>query len=226
MLNRGMSLGVLPAEGQSLILAGALISIALNPLVFASIEPGLAWVRARSAFARELDRRDDPLAQLPMSTHEMFLRNQVVIVGYGRVGRAIADALRERNVPFIIVEDNREIVDRLRKEGQATVLGNAVEPATLIQAHIANARLLVIATPETIEVRAMIQTGRKLNPLLDVVIRSHNVEEAALLEREQAGTVFVGERELANAMTRHVLARIDASRPKAHARTKVPAASA
>ena len=221
----GTSLGVLPAEGQSLILAGALISIALNPLVFASIGPALAWIRARSAFARELDRRDDPLTQLPMSTDAKFLRNQVVIVGYGRVGRAIAEALRERQVPFIIVEDNREVVDRLRREGQATVLGNAVEPATLIQAHIANARLLVIATPETIEVRQMIQTGRKLNPALEVVIRSHNVEEAALLEREHAGTVFVGERELANAMTRHVLATIDTPDVRQHARVKAAASA-
>ena len=210
----GMSLGVLPAEGQSLILAGALISIALNPLVFASIEPALRWIRARSQLARDLDRRDDPLTQLPMSTDERFLRNQVVIVGYGRVGSFIAAALRERRIPFIVVEENREVVDRLRKEGQATVLGNAVEPATLIQAHIANARLLVIATPETLEVRQMIETGRKLNPGLEVVIRSHNPEEAALLEQENAGKVFVGERELAKSMTRHVLDTIgDADAP-------------
>ena len=78
------------------------------------------------------------------------------------------------------------------KQGQAAVLGNAIEPATLIQAHIAHARMLVIATPQTLEVRQMIDTARTLNPRVQVVLRSHNMEEAALLERENAGKVFVG----------------------------------
>jgi CPA2 family monovalent cation:H+ antiporter-2 len=175
----GMSLAVLPAAGQSLILAGALISIALNPLVFSAIEPALRWIRERSALARKLERTDDPLAELPMSTDEKYLKNQVVIVGYGRVGQGIATALKARGIPFVVAEENREIVERLRGEGQATVLGNAVEPATLIQAHIVDARMLVIATPQTLEVRQMVETARSLNPKVDVVVRSHNAEEAA-----------------------------------------------
>ncbi|HEY2979365.1 MAG TPA: cation:proton antiporter, partial [Burkholderiaceae bacterium] len=206
----GMSLGVLPAQGQSLILAGALISIALNPLVFAASEPALRWIRSRSALARKLDRSDDPLAELPMSTDTRFLKNQVVIVGYGRVGSAIGAALKERGIPFVVAEENREIVERLRDDGQAAVLGNAVEPETLVQAHIADARMLVVATPQTLEVRQMVETARTLNPNVQVVVRSHNVEEAALLEREQAGKVFVGEQELARAMTQHVLANVSA----------------
>ena len=206
----GMSLGVLPAQGQSLILAGALISIALNPLVFAASEPALRWIRARSALARKLDRSDDPLAELPMSTDTRFLKNQVVIVGYGRVGSAIGAALKERGIPFVVAEENREIVERLRGDGQAAVLGNAVEPETLVQAHIADARMLVVATPQTLEVRQMVETARTLNPDVQVVVRSHNEEEAVLLEREQAGKVFVGEQELARAMTQHVLANVSA----------------
>ena len=200
----GMALGVLPAAGQSLILAGALISIALNPLVFSAIEPALRWIRKRSALARKLERTDDPLAELPMSTDAKYLKNQVV-VGYGRVGRGIAMALKANAIPFVVAEENREIVEQLRSEGQAAVLGNAVEPETLIQAHIADARMLVIATPQTLEVRQMIDVARTLNPKVRVVMRSHNAEEAALLEREHAGKVFVGESELARAMTEHVL---------------------
>jgi CPA2 family monovalent cation:H+ antiporter-2 len=204
----GVTLGVLPLAGQSLILAGALISIALNPLLFAAIEPALRWVRARSKLARALDRRDDPLAELPMSTDRKYLRNQVVIVGYGRVGRRIAAALTERGIAFIVADENREIVEQLRAEGHAAVRGNATEPATLIQAHIADARMLVIATPQTLEVRQMIETARTLNPDVQVVVRSHNDEEAALLEREHAGKVFVGESELAHSMTRYVVERV------------------
>ena len=206
----GMSLGVLPAAGQSLILAGALISIALNPLLFAATGPATRWIRERSALARQLDSRDDPLAELPMSTAAELLANQVVIVGYGRVGRGIADALRAAKQPFVVVDDKRETIEQLRTMGTAAVLGNAIEPATLIQAHIATARLMVIATPDTLEVRQMISTARTLNPGIELALRSHNAEEAERLVQEQAGTVFVGEQELARAMTAFVLARVAA----------------
>ncbi len=204
----GMSLGILPAQGQSLILAGALISIAVNPFVFAAIEPALRAMRKHSPLARRLERSDDPLAELPMATDARYLKNQVVIVGYGRVGQGIAAALKARGIPFVVAEANREIVERLRSEGQASVLGNAAEPETLVQAHIADARMLVIATPKTLEVRQMVETARTLNPQVKVVVRSHNAEEALLLESEHAGKVFVGETELARAMTEHVLLHV------------------
>lgn len=217
----GMSLGLLPAEGQSLILAGALISIALNPVVFSAIDPALNWLRSRSQLARQLERSDDPLAELPMSTEPKYLSNQVVLVGYGRVGRYIAKALHERGIPFVVAEQNRDLVEQLREAGQAAVYGNAVEPATLIQAHVAEAHMLVIATPETVEVRRMIQTARTLNPRVEIVVRSHNEEEAALLEGEGGGKVFVGERELAQSMTGHVIERIEAPRASSGNRTSV-----
>src|SRR5574338_759370 len=87
----GLSLKLLPVEGQSLILAGALISIAINPLVFASVKPLQGWIRSRSTLARALERPADPLAELPMSTDERYLSGQVVLVGYGRVGRRIGE---------------------------------------------------------------------------------------------------------------------------------------
>ena len=205
----GVSLGMLPPQGQSLIVAGALISIALNPLLFASIQPALRWIRARSALARSLDRSDDPLAELPMSTDARYLKNQVIIVGYGSVGQGIAAALKQQGVAFVVADQDRELVERLRASGQATVLGDAAEAATLIQAHVAQARMLVITTPQTLGVRQMIDTARTLNPKIEVLIRSRNLEEALLLEGDVAhGKVFVGERELAQAMTRHVLAHL------------------
>jgi CPA2 family monovalent cation:H+ antiporter-2 len=207
----GMALGLLPQQGQNLILAGALISIAMNPFVFSAIEPVRRFLRERSKLARDLEKRDDPLAELPMSTDRKYLANQVVIVGHGRVGMRIAQALDERGVPFIVADENRELVEHLRAQGRAAVFGNAVEPETLVQAHIADARMLVIATPQTVEVRQMVETARTLNPDIEVVVRSHNAEEAALLEREVTGKVFVGESELARSMTEHVLARVATS---------------
>ena len=160
----GISLGLLPVEGQNLILAGAIISIALNPLLFKAIETLQQWLRSTSELARKLERSNDPLAQLPTTVKQEQLSGQVVLVGYGRVGRMIADALIAQGVHFVVAEQNRELVDALRKRGLAAVAGNAADPAVLIQAHIANAALLVIATPDTFHVRTMIQTARALNP--------------------------------------------------------------
>jgi CPA2 family monovalent cation:H+ antiporter-2 len=200
----------LPKEGQNLILAGAIISIALNPLVFRVIEPAQAWIRSRSKLAQTLERPDDPLAVLPMTVDLKRLTGQVVLVGYGRVGRRIGEALTAKGISFVVAEENREIVERLRESGVPAVSGDASDPAVLIQAHIHRARLLVIATPDTFDVRRMIEIARTVNPRVETVVRTHSEAEAALLVKENAGKVFLGEHELALAMIRHVLERYTA----------------
>ncbi|HJV74639.1 MAG TPA: YbaL family putative K(+) efflux transporter [Noviherbaspirillum sp.] len=205
----GLSLGLMPQEAQSLILAGAIISIALNPLVFRAIEPLQAWIRANSALARKLERPGDPLAELPMTVDQNRLTGQVVLVGYGRVGRRIAQALAERGVHYVVAEQNREKVDQLRKQGIAAVAGNAAEPAVLIQAHIARAAMLVIATPDTFHVRRMVEIANMLNPAIRTVVRTHSEQEAMLLKQEKIGKVFLGEQELAQGMSRHILETLE-----------------
>jgi CPA2 family monovalent cation:H+ antiporter-2 len=204
----GVSLGLLPLEGQSLILAGAIISIALNPLVFSAIEPAQKWIRTRSKLAQSLERPDDPLAELPMSIDLHRLTGQVVIVGYGRVGGRIGEALRARGVPYVVAEQNRELVEDLRRRGIAAVRGDASEAAVLIQAHIARASMLVIATPDAFQARRMLETARMLNPSIKTVVRTHSEEEAELLKKDQADRVFMGEHELALGMARYVLERV------------------
>ena len=201
----GVSLGLLPIEGQSLILAGALISISLNPLAFAAIEPAQKWIRARSHLARKFERSDDPLAELPASVDPASLTGHVTLVGYGRVGRRVAEALKEQGIPCVVAEQNREIVERLREQGMHAVSGDAADPAVLIQAHVARARVLVIATPDTLNVRKMVETARTLNPKIEIVLRTHSDEEADLLRKENLGAVFMGEAELARAVATHVI---------------------
>lgn len=203
----GMAVGLLPVEGQSLILAGALISIALNPLAFAAVTPIRSLILKRSALARRFESREDPLAELPTTTERKYLAGQVVLVGFGRVGKRIASALDERAIPYVIAEQNRELVESLRKKGMAAVSGDAADPAVLIQAHIVNAAMLVIATPDAINVRQMAENARLLNPDIEIVLRTHSEEESQLLNKDNIGTVFFGEEELAKGMTNHVLAR-------------------
>jgi monovalent cation:H+ antiporter-2, CPA2 family len=197
-------------------LAGAIISIALNPLVFRAIEPAQAWIRSRSKLAQTLERPDDPLAVLPMTVDLNRLTGQVVLVGYGRVGRRIGEALTANGISFVVAEENREIVEQLRENGIPAVSGDAADPAVLIQAHIQRARLLVIATPDTLDVRRMIDIARTVNPRIETVVRTHSEEEARLLEKENTGKVFLGEHELARSMIRHVLERYAASSEAHH----------
>jgi CPA2 family monovalent cation:H+ antiporter-2 len=211
----GMSLGLLPDLGQNLILAGAIISIAVNPLMFKAINPLQEWLRSKSDVARKLERSTDPLAELPMTVTHERLTGQVVLVGYGRVGKRIAQELTQQGVHFVVAEQNREVVEELRRHDQPAVAGNAADPAVLIQAHIARASMLVIATPDTFHVRAMVETAKALNPDIRCVVRSHNEEEARLLREDTGGAVFVGERELARSMTEHVLQGL-AEAPAAH----------
>jgi monovalent cation:H+ antiporter-2, CPA2 family len=203
----GQALGLLSGEAMSLVLAGALISIAINPFLFAAIAPFRRWVILRSELGRRLEQRHDPYAELPMSTERKYLEGQVVLVGYGRVGRRIAAALEQHDIPYVVAEQNRELVESLRKKGIAAVSGNAADPAVLIQAHIANAAMLVVATPDAINVRQMAETARTLNPGIEIVLRTHSEEESQMLSKDTIGTVFFGEEELAKGMTGHVLER-------------------
>ncbi len=212
----GLSLGLLPAEGMSLVLAGVLLSIALNSFLLSAVDPCQRWLLKRSAVARRLERPEEPYAELPMSTERKYLEGQVVLVGYGRVGRRIAKALDARGIPYVVAEQNRELVDELRKNGGVAVSGNAAEPSVLIQAHIADAAMLVIASPDTFNVRQMAQTARALNPGIEIIVRTHNEEESVLLKNEGIGLVFFGEEELARGMTTHVLERFSPD-PQAHA---------
>lgn len=222
----GLSLGLLPAEGMSLVLAGALISIALNPLLFAAVEPLRRWILQRSALARQLEQRTDPYAELPTSTERKYLQGQVVLVGYGRVGKRIAEALEASGIPYVVVEQNRELVEDLRQQGKVAVSGNAADPVVLVQAHVAEAAMLVVvATPDLFNLRQMAETARTLNSSIEIVLRTHSEDESVLLCKDGIGKVFFGEEELAKGMTHHVLERLGAQVGKSSPGEKAPASS-
>ena len=154
-------------------------------------------------------RRADRLAELPHSFTAEWLTGHVLLVGYGRVGRRISDALVAAEIPVVVIEQNRDLVEELRARGRAAVAGDAaVDPAVLIQGHVVRAKVLVIATPDTVGVRAMAATARQLRPDLPVIVRTHSDDEAELLRSERIGEIFMGEHELALSMTRAVLARV------------------
>jgi CPA2 family monovalent cation:H+ antiporter-2 len=209
----GASLQLLPPEAQSLVVAGAMISIALNPLLFSLVEPLRRQVLARSALARRLEQSTDPLAELPQSTDRRYLARQVVIVGHGHVGRRVATVLASRQVPYVVVERQRDKVEALRNAGVPAVLGDGGEPEVLVQAHVAEAGALVVTVPESEQVRAMLDTARQLNPRIAVLMRADNEEEAQLLREAGADVVLHARGALAAALAADAVARMDAAAP-------------
>lgn len=200
----GLSLGLLPKLGFSLIIAGAFISIALNPFVFRLVEPLRGWLLARSSTARTLEQSQDPMAELPMTTERRLLHGQVVIVGYGVIGKSLADALLTRQIPFVVAEQNRETVEKLRSAGVAAVYGDAVEPAVLIQAHVAEASLLVITANDPVAIGKMVETARTLNPEIGIMVDAEDLSTAQILEGAQLGQVFFSDRLVAEAMVKSI----------------------
>ncbi|MEQ1064462.1 cation:proton antiporter [Acinetobacter sp. XH1741] len=212
----GVSLGLLTLEAQNLILAGALFSITLNSFVFSAIEPVQRWIRERSHLARLLERSGDPLAMLPDEVDQAYLRDQVVIVGYGGVGRRITENLIDQNIKVVIAEENREIVEKLRQSNIAAVSGVATEPGVLIQAHIMHARLLVISPMDILDIHRIVDIAKQLNPQIQVLICAESKEEAAIIRDENIGEVFYAKEEMAKNMSHHILNQIELAHQSTH----------
>jgi CPA2 family monovalent cation:H+ antiporter-2 len=213
----GRSLGLLPEDGFELIVAGALLSITLNPLVFRAVEPLEARLRATPALDGLLRRRAGTLGTIDAATQE-GLRLHAIVCGYGRVGRMIGPALERRGFRYIVITQQRNEVDRLRARGIPAIFGDAANPEVLEMAQISHARLVIVATSDPNESRLIVQRAQALQPGLDFVVRTHSDTEAARL-RGLGGKVQVvhGERELAVQMARYSLRRFGVSATEAEA---------
>jgi CPA2 family monovalent cation:H+ antiporter-2 len=213
----GRSLGLLPEDGFQLIVAGALLSITVNPLVLRSIEPLEARLRAMPVVEALLRRRAGTLGTIDAATQE-GLRLHAIVCGYGRVGRMIGPALERRGFRYVVITQQRNEVDRLRARGIPAIFGDAANPEVLEMAQIGQARLVIVATSDPNESRLIVQRAQALQPGLDFVVRTHSDTEAAQL-RGLGGKVQVvhGERELAVQMARYSLRRFGVSATEAEA---------
>jgi CPA2 family monovalent cation:H+ antiporter-2 len=213
----GRSLGLLPDTGFQLIVAGALISIALNPLLFAVIQPIERRLRASPSLTSFLEWRAGELGQVGPE-EQATLRLHAIVCGYGRVGRLLGPAFERRGFRYVVVTQQRDEVDRLRSGGVTAIYGDAANPVVLDMAGIAHARLVVVATSDPHETRLIVERVRERNATVDLVVRTHSDGEAAHL-RSLGGKVQAvhGERELAVQMARYALRRFGISATEAEA---------
>jgi len=213
----GLTLGLLPAGGFQLIVAGALLSITLNPVLFALIEPVDRRLRDQPWLRALMRRRIGDLAAIDEGQRASLV-NHAVICGYGRVGRLIGPALARRGFKYAVITQERDEVDRLRAAGVIAIYGDAAHPEVLKMANVTAARLVVVAIPEPNATRLIVERVQALDPGVDIVVRTHSDSEAAHL-RSLGGKVQAvhGERELAVQMARYSLRRFGLSSREAEA---------
>jgi CPA2 family monovalent cation:H+ antiporter-2 len=211
----GLALGLLPDEGFQLIVAGALLSIAINPFLFRTVDPLESRLRGNAILARLTARRAGILGTIDEPTRDA-LRLHAILCGYGRVGRLIGPALERRGFRYVVITQQREEVDALRRRGIPALYGDAANPEVLEMAHVERARVVIVATSDAHETRLIVERARGLNPDVDFVVRTHSDTEAAHL-RAIGGKVQAvhGERELAVQMARYALRRFGVSATEA-----------
>jgi CPA2 family monovalent cation:H+ antiporter-2 len=213
----GRQLGLLPDAGYQLIVAGSLLSIALNPVLFGLIRPIDQRVRSSATLMGLLNRRSGDLGRLTPAEQDGN-RLHAVICGYGRVGRLIGPALDRRGFRYVVVTQQRDEVDRLRRAGNVAIYGDAADPVVLRMAGIDHARVVVVATSDPSEARLIAERARSLNEGVDLVVRTHSDTEAAFFQSLGGKVQAVhGERELAVQMARYALRRFGVSATESEA---------
>ena len=192
----GVSLKLLSPTGQDLVLAGALISIMLNPLIFALLD---RWEAARH-------KRQQPVvvADLPPGP-SLDVTDHAIVIGYGRVGSALAQVLHERGVPVIVIDDNEQHVERAHAAGIPAIRGSAAADRVLAEAHPEKARIAILAIPQPLEAGETLAKLRAINPSLTLLARAHSDAEVKHLLEHGADGAVMAERELAYSLAEMVM---------------------
>jgi CPA2 family monovalent cation:H+ antiporter-2 len=206
----GRQLGILPDNASNLLVAAAIISITLNPLLYRWVDPLEAWLRRRSLMSRFLQHRAPDEATAPVFTPHRG-RYRAVVVGYGPVGHTVARLMRENDIEPAVVELNLETVQRLRGEGILAVYGDASHLETLKEAGVADARFLILSASSIRAGQEVIRAARQLNPHLEVLARTAYLREETDLRAAGADAVFAGEGEVALSMTEHIMRELGAT---------------
>ena len=199
----GVALKLLPEEGRDLILAGAILSILVNPLLFAALNRAMPWLAEHE---RE-DTPDEPAsASRGGEANNTQLTGHAVLVGHGRVGSRVAEALLADHVPLLVIEERQEVVEQLHARGIEAFSGNALQPDILNAANLAHARWFISAVPNPFEGGNLVQQARAANPNLEIIARAHSDAEVEHLGKFGASLIIMGEQEIARGIVQHIRA--------------------
>ncbi|RUZ75382.1 Kef family K(+) transporter [Mesorhizobium sp. M7A.F.Ca.US.006.01.1.1] len=229
----GVGLKLLPEQGRDLILAGAILSIVLNPLMFLAIDWMKPWLERRAArtappveakpvgpatepgqvasVAATAKKEDGPPPKTALTGH-------AILIGYGRVGGLVGSALKDAALPFLVIEDADKTLAKLKADSIETVAGNAANAEVFAAANPEGASRLILAIPNAFEAGQIVLRARAANPGINVIARAHSDAEVEHLKGLGADTVIMGEREIARGIVEEVLG----SKPELRRETAEP----
>lgn len=190
----GISLNLLSPQGQNLVLAGAILSIMLNPVLFSLLD---RYLKASESEEKKSPQEtpDDKITQVPVD-----LCNHIVLVGYGRVGSIVGAKLHQLGVPFVVLETSRSRLDSLRSQGIATILGNATNQEVMELARLDRARYLVVTLPNGYEAGKIVAAARNKGGSLTIITHARHQDEVTYLKEHGANQVIMDKQEIANGM--------------------------
>lgn len=189
----GLTLGVMDKDAQNLVLAGAIVSIMLNPVLFSLLDKYLE--RTETIEEQLLEETLEEETQVPVD-----ICGHAIIVGYGRVGGMLADKLRRRNIPVVVVEDTRARFEELAENGFSAILGNGANKETISLARIECAKTLLLTIPNGYEAGEIVATAKEMNPDITVIVRAHYDDEVSFIKERGADHIIIGEHEIAKSM--------------------------
>ena len=203
LVSVGLLYGLLPDDGRDLILAGAMASIALNPVAFYISRRIYEYAEQRPHLAPIFNVRGDDLAHL-RGDEKYVLKDLVILVGHGRVGRQISKNIHDSHIDLVVIDNNRERVEALRQNGFHAIVGDASQEETLREAAIAKSVALVVAVPDPFEARRIVDMARKIKPSLKILVRAHNEEEREFFIGQNIDMAITGPRAVGQQMAAYL----------------------
>ncbi|MEX0422957.1 Kef family K(+) transporter [Providencia rettgeri] len=189
----GLTLGVMDKDAQNLVLAGAIVSIMLNPVLFSLLDKYLE--KTETIEEQLLEETLEEETQVPVD-----ICGHAIIVGYGRVGGMLADKLRRREIPVVVVEDTRARFEELAENGFSAILGNGANKDIISLARIECAKTLLLTIPNGYEAGEIVATAKEMNPDVTVIVRAHYDDEVSFIKERGADHIIIGEHEIAKSM--------------------------
>ena len=202
---QGIALGMTDQKMLSMVVASAILSIALNPLMFAMIPYVRRFSVRYFAWARAAAMLTDPYSVLPKETSRRMLMGQTILVGSGSVTRSVAKRLATDDVPFVCISEDKSFAEELREQKHAVISGDAADPMVLVQGHIVTAAQLMVIDIDPVKTLKIVEMAKQLNPELNIMARTGSRDEVEHLKQEGIARVYLDSESISEVLTGNIL---------------------
>lgn len=202
---QGIALGMTDQKMLSMVVASAILSIALNPLMFALTPYVRRFAVRHFAWARASAMLTDPYSVLPKETSRRMLMGQTILVGVGSLTRSVIDKLAADDVPFVCISEDKTFAQELREQNRAVISGDAADPMVLVQGHIVTAAQLMVIDVNPVKTLKIVEMAKQLNPELNIMVRAGSSEEAERLREEGIQNIYLDSESISEVLKGNIL---------------------